>query len=154
MAYFAKGAVLWKLRRAHPDRPSRESVAQAIGVSTKAVYEWEKHNGGIKWPNVKAAAAYYGVEPDSISVREDEEGDPDIALQVFNGARAEQLDRIEKKVDELKKLVERLSPPGEGQDDRDQGGGPIDPQSPLGPPPTPPDQVADLSDEEGQRRKA
>lgn len=114
MADFARAERLLELRTAR--HLSRERAALEIGVSSKTLYAWE-HGSKIQWDNAKRAAAFYGVDPESLVSREIDglpEGEPN------------QLDRIEAKLDEILSLlapsideaisdVENLPPPDEQQ---------------------------------------
>ena len=82
MADFARGQRLRELREKR--MLSQEDAAHEIGVSVKTVRTWEK-GGGIRAANAKAAASFYGVEPQTL-VRHELTGEPaeeaDLAAQV------------------------------------------------------------------------
>lgn len=100
MADFARGERLKELRDAR--HLSQEDAAHEIGISVRALRTWEK-GGGIRWRNAKAAAAFYGVAPESLVSREipDEEVpmplEPDLRELVaeLRQTRAELLAAIE-----------------------------------------------------------
>lgn len=104
--------------------------------------EWEKRDGGIKWPNAKLVGTYYGVDPETLVTREDETADGEVVMQVLDGARADQLDRIEEKVEEILKRL----PVEDDQPDGDR-------QTPE-PPPIHSDPDEQESDEEETQRRA
>jgi transcriptional regulator with XRE-family HTH domain len=95
MADYARGERLRELRDAK--HASQETVAFAIGVSTKTVRSWE-HGGKIRWPNAKLLGRYYGVDPEALVAR-------DAAAPLPEDEASEtpetQLDRIEQQVSDL-----------------------------------------------------
>lgn len=89
MADFARGERLKALRDER--HLSQEDAAHEIGVTTRALRAWEK-GGKIKWPNAKAAGAFYEVDPESLVARETS------PLPTVAGTDSAQMDRIEAEV--------------------------------------------------------
>jgi transcriptional regulator with XRE-family HTH domain len=134
MSDYARAERLVALRKAR--HVSRERVASAIDVSTKAVYAWE-NGGGIRWLNAQKLGAFYGVDPESLVSRVSGEAEmPPPA----NTTALTQLDRVEAKLDailehfeitdpaeELEELLGEPDPPsqdtddGNGEDEPDHG---------------------------------
>jgi hypothetical protein len=73
------------LRGARP----QPQIAHEVGVTLRAYQEWEA-GGGIAWPNLRRLAEVHGVTTDWL---ENGDGQPEHAHA--------QLDRIERKLDEL-----------------------------------------------------
>lgn len=103
MADYAIGERFRELREQHPDRPSRERVAAEIGVSTKTLYAWE-HDSGIHWENAKAAAAFYGVRPESLVSREEVRPGDYEPVDPY----AEKLDKIIEEQESQREILEEI----------------------------------------------
>lgn len=101
MADYARGQQLRALRNER--HLSQEDAAHQIGVSTKALRTWEK-GGKIKWPNAKAAGAFYGVDPESLVTREP----GDLSLKLATDAPDDQLARIEAMLGSIDERLETL----------------------------------------------
>jgi transcriptional regulator with XRE-family HTH domain len=100
MAATARGE---RLRQLRAERGlSQEEVAQVLGVTAKTYGDWER-GGGIHATNARKVARYFKVKPADIVT-------PDFEPASLNGdgASQEQLDRIERKLDEI---LERLDDP-------------------------------------------
>lgn len=70
MADVARGELLLKLRE---DRHwSQSTAAHKIGVTDKTIRSWES-GGAIKWKNARSAGRVYGVDPESLVSRPEEE---------------------------------------------------------------------------------
>ena len=76
MADVARADLLKRLRK---DRHwSQERAAQEIGVSVRSIRSWER-GGGIKWRNARRLAEAYGVEPEQITRRDDDEDEGEVS---------------------------------------------------------------------------
>ena len=143
MADHARGETLRQLRSQRG--LSQEDVAGALGVTSKTYGDWER-GGGIHPANVKKVARYFKVKPGTLI-------NPTIPPEATttNGSlphqMQDQLDRIEKTVEEI---LKRLSEPDEGE-----GGAPIPKTPPPLPkaPPTPPGE-AEPRRRQAKRRRA
>lgn len=110
MADFARAERLRSLRESR--HLSQEDAAHEIGVSVKTVRSWEQ-GGGIRWPNAKRAAKVYGVDPESLVVREDGSG---VAADVetISPGQLEKIlagqERLSQQVAKLATAVDALQP--------------------------------------------
>ena len=95
MADFARAERFLQLREG--THLSRERVAQEIGVTTRTVYAWET-GGKIKWENAIKAAAFYGVDAESLVSRDVPEG--------VGVPEETQLDRIEDMLERITQALE------------------------------------------------
>lgn len=76
MADYARGQRLRELRTAK--HVSQQEAAQAIGITMKTLSTWENGRGKIRWTNAKAAAAYYGCDPEELVSRENPAGEANV----------------------------------------------------------------------------
>ena len=137
MADFARGEQLVLLReRRHL---SQEEAAHQIGVSAKSLRGWE-HGKAIRWENAKRVARFYKVKAEELVSRE-------VAVVSDLDLRADQIDRIEEKLDEILRILK--DEPGEVD-------APIPEQPPPLPEPAPTPSTPDEHgiEEEGKRRPA
>jgi transcriptional regulator with XRE-family HTH domain len=131
MSDFARGEEIKRLRKTKG--LSRENLAGELGVTTKSVYAWERHNGGIQGRNAAKLATFFDVDVESLVVREET-----IQRLIANGVTdPDQIDRMEIKLDWI---IARLTGGDEGL--------PIPGPAKLPPEQTPP--PADASEEPPQ----
>lgn len=108
MADYVRGERLRELRDAKHE--SQENVAYAVGVSAKALREWE-HGGKIRWENAKKLGAFYGVDPETLVSREAPDEDVPVPTPdpfATNGHATDlsaRVDEIAERVNELHDLL-------------------------------------------------
>lgn len=118
MADVARGERIQELRKekriTQDDMPwkLREFNGNTHVISRRGYQLWEAGEG-ISWKRAKILAEFFQVPVEEVAERVEDKTNGVIPLRVLNGApTAEQLDRIEEKLDEI---LKRLSPPGEGE---------------------------------------
>ncbi len=92
----AIGARLRQLRERRP----QDVVARAIGVTPRAYQRWETGESNMRWPNIVAAAQFYGVSEQYL-LHGASDGDAD-DIAAYDPS---QLDRIEAKLDQVLALM-------------------------------------------------
>lgn len=143
MADLERGRRIKSLRQAKAARTGHKvtqpQMAEACGVTLRAAQEWE-YGGGIDDDHLPKLLDFLETDADYLlRGNEDPPADaPDLMDRLQSSPRAEQLDRIERKLDELLRITRR-DPPQErpGTDPPGEGPGRLPPDEPIPPKPKP-----------------